>query len=613
MNAERFDSITRLLAARPSRRRMLGTALAGAGGAVLARAGWGGRAGMAAARTPAIVEGPTASPNGARVVVRWRTDQPTDGVVDFGTGKVFGSEAVSGTATKEHVAVLEDLARGETYRYRVRSRNEFGAAMSATMLFVAPTGDGDGDDATGDDRTLLASYRFRSYGDVPYETVVYRPRQFDAGIVLVDSDVGPLTVGDAGPYSGWDVLRPWNEGTAIWTDWLRLRLNRAATLAVVWRAGEPLPTWLRTWERGDDVVVSEQTLPTYRGSFAAGEVALGGVYDPDERPEGGRPTYWVLLAEEGGVPAGMETPRPNEVCPDWVHDRHRATGPDGRPYATWHPQIDPVYWCYFGHEHGSDPTHFAAGYANAFGYVAATHQMDEPHVGFKNMVFDSEGIRWWLSFHFGTGGLARACARFHSLDVAALDIASGELLADVRFMADFGIARLNAGDAPLTPPTCPEQAAAAGTSEGVRKLPSADHGGTGYEPWRPDFAGLVVGLGGSLVLNTPDPVVICNTAVCDEPIETGGTGSIRFLDANGFTIEAGRGNAGVFYTDPLGRDFLAEDDPEAVLQFLKPGLRLTLEHGDKCADVEAWGRPYVCDGATHAAPTAREGSIRGPN
>src|SRR4051812_17627330 len=30
-----------------------------------------------------------------------------------------------------------------------------------------------------------------------------------------------------------------------------------------------------------------------------------------------------------------------EYCPAWVHARYVTTGPDGKPYPTWHPPIDP--------------------------------------------------------------------------------------------------------------------------------------------------------------------------------------------------------------------------------------------------------------------------------
>src|SRR5207237_1176778 len=44
------------------------------------------------------------------------------------------------------------------------------------------------------------------------------------------------------------------------------------------------------------------------------------------------------------------TPVAGQPCPTWVHDQYRATGPDGKLYATWHPPTDPRYRCTFGHE-----------------------------------------------------------------------------------------------------------------------------------------------------------------------------------------------------------------------------------------------------------------------
>ena len=50
------------------------------------------------------------------------------------------------------------------------------------------------------------------------------------------------------------------------------------------------------------------------------------------------------------LPDGItDRPVPNELCPAWVHDRYMAEHPgEKRLYRTWHPAIDPVYWCHFG-------------------------------------------------------------------------------------------------------------------------------------------------------------------------------------------------------------------------------------------------------------------------
>jgi len=458
---------------------------------------------------------------------------------------------------------------------------------------------------------------------VPYWLTAYRPRQFRAGFIVTDPTRGAQKIDDAGSYSGWDILPTINEGyrrVANWNDWLQMRLNRKATLAIVWRGGETKPDWLNAWNPSENVVVAGKTFPTFRKSFGAGRVDLGGVYNPSENPAGGRDTYWVLFAESDGkraaappVPAGNQVPAPNQTCPAWLHDSYSTTGPDGQRYPTWHHQIDPVHWCYFRHEHGSDPAHFAGDYANALGYVAAKHGMAEPHNGFKNLTFESNGARWFVTLHMGTAGLGRACARFHTLDVAARSAGTGELLADLHLMADFGPSVVNDGGAYLTPPACPDQGAQAGDSHGVRRLPTQDTGSIGYEPWRPDFSSSVIGLSGTMVINNTDPMVICNTAVCDQAVSTNLSGSLRFLDANGFTIAAGSKNSGVFYTDPMGRTFVDAGAAGAVRQFIKPGLSLVLNHGDKCRDLDAWGAAFICGTSTPSLATNREGSIAAPN
>src|SRR5439155_535816 len=131
------------------------------------------------------------------------------------------------------------------------------------------------------------------------------------------------------------------------------------------------------------------------------------------------------------------------------------------------------------------PALLRPGYRPAYGYVSARAGEQEAHTGFKSYAFtDEQGHRWLVTHHFGTGGLARACARFHAVDVAAVDTGSGALLADLHFMGDFGKAAVNTTGLPLTPPMCPSQAAVADADQslGVRLLPSLADGSVGYEP-----------------------------------------------------------------------------------------------------------------------------------
>jgi hypothetical protein len=479
---------------------------------------------------------------------------------------------------------------------------------------------------------LLATYAHNSTlrGGVSWEYVVYRPRQVQAGLVINDPTRGELRVDNAGAYHGWDVLPTFNysvhriETGSIWTV---LELNRAATVAIVWRGGVTLPSWLSGWAKAGNVTISGNSFPTYRKSFGRGKISLGGVYSPTDQPGNiTRDTYWILLAESDGlpspapiVPGGKAAPIPNETCPAWVHDQYVATGPDGATYPTWHHLIDPVYWCYHRHEHGSNPRWFGGGKKPVFEYTASKHGMTEAHAGFKNFVLDSEdGTRWMITHHFGTAGLARACSRFHTVDIAVKSIATGELLADLHFMGDFGMSIVNRTHVPLTPPTCPDQASLASDSHGVRMLPSAADGAVGYEPWRVDTSNLVFGFIASFTVNNPDAMVICNNSICDQPVVTGGSGSKRFFSPNGdadgnrFGIIAGE-ISGEFYTDVHGTKMLRSNDTGAVRQYLKPGAKMqVLSSTSEYYDLNAWGKKFVptdIDGN----PTNREGSIQAPN
>lgn len=90
---------------------------------------------------------------------------------------------------------------------------------------------------------------------------------------------------------------------------------------------------------------------------------------------------------------GIWTPGKSDTCSPDVHNRYVTVGPDGKKYPTWHPPVDPITGCSFGHEHGRDP-HGSALYASVgdipFGY--ANEQLDmsnmgmvrhEDHVGHK--------------------------------------------------------------------------------------------------------------------------------------------------------------------------------------------------------------------------------------
>ncbi|MCX8089133.1 MAG: hypothetical protein N3C58_07645 [Meiothermus ruber] len=162
---------------------------------------------------------------------------------------------------------------------------------------------------------------------------------------------------------------------------------------------------------------------------------------------------WLLLACNAleaappVVPPDQPTPVAGQACPDWVHNRHVVKGPDGELYATWHPQIDPEYGCYFDHDHGDDPrTSLANPELPPFGYVGKLAGMPEAHEGFKVFVAnrntrnDEDRVALTstrIVAHMGTGGVRRYSVRQHSL-MFDLVAPSGHRVS-VQGMADTGL------------------------------------------------------------------------------------------------------------------------------------------------------------------------------
>ena len=90
---------------------------------------------------------------------------------------------------------------------------------------------------------------------------------------------------------------------------------------------------------------------------------------------------------------GIWNPGPNETCTKADHDRYSVVGPDAKIYPTWHPPVDPVSGCTYGHEHGRDPRgsrlhaqvgDIPLGFANEqLDIWDPTGQRHEDHVGHK--------------------------------------------------------------------------------------------------------------------------------------------------------------------------------------------------------------------------------------
>lgn len=463
------------------------------------------------------------------------------------------------------------------------------------------------------------------------------PRQYDAGLQWDDHSLGTMQIQTPGIGVGCDFFPSLNLGRMRVTAAPNVHmfdLNRDATIYVIQRNNEANAA---AWITAGDPVAQAEIKRLSNGSVSAYDVYefeghagmndFPGAWDVGSTPSGARQMPVFIFCENDGS-ATLTPPgniQPNAPCPSSLHDQWVTTGPDGQTYATWHPEIDETYWCYYGHEHGSNPAHFDANWHPAFGYTATQHGMSEAHAGFKVYVFDDDTgqYRHAIVQHQGSSGTARACVSHHTLEYRMKDLSSGSVLVDVKFMADFGKAINNNSQLPYTPTACPNQAANA-TGTGVRQI--ALVGGTNYGPWRADFvrvgSGPVVFLGGSFTFNTPDDVADCADMTCDTVVASGDSGTQRFITANdgfAFVDPVSGSNNGSFCTNPEGTAVVACNTAGAIAQFVADGLNFVPDIAKGGADghlVDQHSFGAMYEHLTHTPPaTERENSIPtgGPN
>ncbi len=484
---------------------------------------------------------------------------------------------------------------------------------------------------TEDDVALVE--RFHVYDDTDEPTDVYQaaywPRSFTIGL---DVDATPGGEGwqvdrvdDAGAYRGWDVLSPPNhrsfDGRARDDDWLQFTLTRPAQVAVAWRDDSAPPSWLAGWSESTGVRIDGDNARVYLRDFPAGVVKLGTV----EAPSGeNRTMYTVLLAEADGtptpvppVPAGQAYPAPGTECPAWAHDRFTTVGPDGKTYQTWHPQWDPVYWCSFGHEHGSDPSLIPGAPMVPYGYVADKVPQDESNPGFKEFIFRDMSDQYWVRFvaHAHTAMQRRVCAQHHTLYVMVYDDAGTELM-NVGFKADYGRSVRAETNTPLTPTNCGVSLPAYDDDrERQINVAGDDHN---YETWDSmDDTTQTRNLGFGTFRHAFDirnPSTQCVNATCNtiEPIDRGNqrgeNGTQRTLSMarydGGFVFTTAQALSGAgggeFFTDPYGNGLVNASASNATRQFIDPAVSSVDFLGDPgdnridCKATEPWTFRYTC-------------------
>lgn len=472
--------------------------------------------------------------------------------------------------------------------------------------------------------TILAQYVF--YKIIPdYKSIAYRPRQFDTELLFESSQ---SAVTNPGIYKGWDFLNTPNDEKSqsiVTPKWITLHLNRKAYVGVIWRGGQEIPQWLKSWQKSSPVEIDHTSYPVYLKKQSSLKVDLGSTRDSSSAKQ--TKNYLLIFAEENNKPS--QTPitlinfieaTPNSPCPSWVHDQYVTKGPDGTWYATWHPQIDPVYWCYFGHEHGSDPHLFDTKISIPFGYAGVKMGMHEKHVGFKIYIWDDKyGYRFLAVQHQGTSTNQAVCGRYHELDFFVKDKKTDEILAKRYFVGDYGVSRSLVTSKPFLNAKCPDQQSV--KSSGARFLPIENERKT-TEAWVVDKKNIIGFIFADFVVSTLDSVRLCKDQTCDSIEVTENTGSLREISyVTGLGPYSGVGYSGTFYTGPTGTSLTTSTDPVAVEQYTKPWTSIQsdlpqsihLYNSTHCYDVEGFGSVFTCGINIQSAPVMRENSISAPN
>jgi len=484
---------------------------------------------------------------------------------------------------------------------------------------------------TPDDHALVSRYHALDHEDndeIEIDRSQYSPRSFGVGFDVDPDHYNADTVDSTGRYAGWDVLSPstrWKYKNLVKKDdWFHFELNRAATVAVVWRDDLPLPSWLSGWTEGGTVSIDGDLVPVYEKSFAAGEVVLGSVEYTTEW----RHMYVVLLAESNGqpspaapAPTGFTAAKANRPCPTWVHDMYTTVGPDGATYGTWHPQIDPTYWCYFSHDHGSDPSLIPGAPKVAYGYVADKLNQDEPNPGFKEYTFLDMTGEHWVRFvvHVDSSSHRRVCARFHTLHIEIYDL-NGVQQYSAAFKADYGVAEATSdgGSGLLNPTNCgysmgavANELAALGQDRQSRRI-NVGVSSDNYETWDlRENTDTTFNLGISSMEHQFDIInpmshcvnITCNSVGVRSDVEKENAMRRRIQMASwsgDFIFDADHAlGSGTYYTDPFAAGSVAAGAANAVEQYVAPGFYLefaknaTANHID-CVAFDPWTMQFEC-------------------
>jgi hypothetical protein len=217
---------------------------------------------------------------------------------------------------------------------------------------------------------------------------------------------------------------------------------------VAWDSSEPKPKNMEYADYTDEPLeagyVTCRVLPAGVHMLPSADI-LGAQYDAY--------AYDLLFSEVDGsapelsaMPPGWSGPDivQHEKCPDELHEMWVVEGHDpgdediaGVMWNSWHPQVDYIYRCYYGHEHGTPG--MLAGYTERFHYTAwKNDRQDETHPGFKTHVMDAGSYYVVVNLHSNTQDFARMNVDVHSMVVAVTDKTTGKLMSEMSCKSSSG-------------------------------------------------------------------------------------------------------------------------------------------------------------------------------
>jgi hypothetical protein len=298
--------------------------------------------------------------------------------------------------------------------------------------------------------------------------------------------LGSSHSGNPDKYKNWDMLELAPQG-AMRDDWLTFEIARDATMCIVYGiSGGSLgnvDTMISTPgfqpvgvvnTPGDADLPADRKYADYHGKpvawgfLACRQVKAGVQYMPHKdklnvgnvwgynlifgEPRGGAPPLPKNPPQIGGPPIAGQQFCPAALHAMWQVRSNRDPHTQSSKFAGWHPQVDPIYNCHYGHEHGSPG--ILAGFVEELNYTAYKYKnQDEFHPSFKGYVIPVNDKFLYVNAHAETTHISRIDEEVHTVVMAITDRETGDIQMQLNCKTHFGpaFAEYNAGSMPQFP------------------------------------------------------------------------------------------------------------------------------------------------------------------